>query len=248
MIVTLVLRELKSRYRGSFFGYLWSFFNPLLLLAIYSFVFSYIFKPRIEGASPYALFLFVGLLPWNWFSSSLNESAISFQENAGILKKIYFPLEIIPTVKVLAQGFHFLLSFPVIVLALFFTGHLKVSFLFFFLSFFLQLFFLLFLSILIGMLGVFFKDLKDLLANILHFLFFSTPIIYSIEMIPDSILKKFILLNPLTHLMRLWQYPLFYGKLPGYKSFLYIFSFILISGILYLLIFQRYKEEIVERV
>lgn len=248
LIITLVLRELKSRYRGSFFGYLWSFFNPLLLLAIYSFVFSFIFKPRVEGISPYALFLFIGLLPWNWVSSSLNESAISFQENAGILKKIFFPLEIIPIVKVLAQGLHFLFAFPIIILALFFTNHLKISLIFFPVSFLIQLFFLLFLSILIGMLGVFFKDLKDLLSNILHFLFFATPIIYSIEMIPDSILKKIILLNPLTHLMRFWQYPLFYGKLPGYKSFLYILAVILIFAILYLIIFKRYKEEIVERV
>ncbi|MEJ5166975.1 MAG: ABC transporter permease, partial [Thermoanaerobaculia bacterium] len=160
----------------------------------------------------------------------------------------FFPLEIIPIVKVLAQGLHFLFAFPIIILALLFTDHLKVSFLFFFISFFFQLFFLLFLSILIGMLGVFFKDLKDLLSNILHFLFFATPIIYSIEMIPASILKKIILLNPLTHLMRLWQYPLFYGKLPGYKSFLYILAVILIFAILYLIIFKKYKEEIVERV
>lgn len=248
LIITLVLRELKSRYRGSFFGYLWSFLNPLLLLIIYSFVFTYIFRPRIEGISLYALFLFIGLLPWNWFSSSLNDCAICFQENAGLLKKIYFPLEIIPLVKVLAQGFHFLFAFPIIIIALILTKNLHISFIFFPISFLFQLFFISFLSILIGMLGVFFKDLKDLLANFLHFLFFATPIIYSLEMIPDSILKKFILFNPLTHLMRLWQYPLFYGKLPGYKSIFYIFIFILIFCFLYLLIFKKYKEEIVERI
>lgn len=98
------------------------------------------------------------------------------------------------------------------------------------------------------MLGVFFKDLKDLLSNILHFLFFATPIIYSPDMMPEGILKKIILYNPLTHLMRLWQYPLFYGKLPGYKSILYLIFFIGLFWIFYLLIFKKYKEEIVERV
>lgn len=248
LIITLVQRELRSRYRGSIFGYLWSFINPLLLLAIYSFVFSFIFKPKIEGITPYALFLFIGLMPWNWFSGSLNESCISFQESSGVLKKIYFPIEIIPLVKVLSQGFHFLFSFPIIALALLFANHLKVSFIFFPLSFLLQFFFTSFLSIIIGILGVYFKDLKDLLSNILHFLFFATPIIYSIEMIPDSILKDIILFNPLTHLMRLWQNPLFYGKLPSIKSILYILIFIIFFSILYNYIFKRLKEEIVERV
>ncbi len=248
LIFTLFQRELKSRYRGSFFGYLWSFFNPLLLLAIYSFIFSFIFKPRIEGISPYALFLFIGLLPWNWFSQSLNEACISYQENSGILKKIYFPLEIIPLVKVLSGAVHFLFALPIIILSLIFTKHFTYFFFFFPISFFLHLLFTVFICLIISILGVYFKDLKDLLSNLLHFLFFATPIIYSIDMIPNSILKKIIILNPLTHLMRLWQYPLFYGKIPGYKSLTYILIFILILWLLYFFIFKRYKEEIVEKV
>jgi len=248
LVLTLLLRELKSRYRGSFFGYLWSLLNPLLLLAIYSFVFSFIFKPRIEGASPYALFLFIGLLPWNWFSQSLNESCISFQENSGILKKIYFPLEIIPLVKVLSSGIHFLFAFPIIILSLIFTNHFSSSFFFFPFSFFLHLLFTLFFSLIISVLGVYFKDLKDLLSNILHFLFFSTPIVYSLDMIPNSILKKVILFNPLTHLMRLWQFPLFYGKIPGYKSILYILILIFLLWFIYYFVFKKYQEEIVEKV
>ncbi len=247
LIFTLVIRELKSRYRGSFFGYLWSFFNPLLLLVIYTLIFNFIFKPRIEGISPYAMFLFVGLLPWNWFSGSLNEASLSFQENSGILKKIYIPLEIIPLVKVLSYGIHFLFAFPVLFLALYFTEHLSWSILFLPLSFLLQFLFTAFLAILVGTLGVFFKDVKDLLSNFLQFLFFATPIIYSVEMVPGNFLKKVVSYNPLTHLLKLWQEPLFYGKIPHYKSFLYFGFFIFVFGFLCFLIFKNYREEIVER-
>src|SRR6185295_9752810 len=75
LIQSLVARELKARYRGSVLGFFWSFINPLLLLLVYSFVFTYVLENRVEGIQPYALFMFCGILPWTWFASSLTESA-----------------------------------------------------------------------------------------------------------------------------------------------------------------------------
>ena len=83
LLLTLVVRELKARYRGSLLGYFWSLINPLLLLAVYTFVFNYIFRPRMEGADPYALFLMTGLFPWIWVSASLLEGTVSLTGNAG---------------------------------------------------------------------------------------------------------------------------------------------------------------------
>ena len=116
LIHSLVMRELKARYRGSVGGFLWSFLNPLLLLAVYTIVFTTIFEPpRATGADtqPYALFLFCGLLPWTWFAASLTDAASSLIEGGNLIKKLIFPAEVLPVVSVLANGVHYLLGLPV---------------------------------------------------------------------------------------------------------------------------------------
>src|SRR5262245_61056922 len=115
LIQSLVARELKARYRGSVLGFFWSFINPLLLLLVYSFVFSYVMPaahdPRIE---PYALFMFCGILPWTWFSSSLAESAGVLISGGNLIKKVLFPAEILPIVTVVANMVHFFLGLPIL--------------------------------------------------------------------------------------------------------------------------------------
>ncbi|MFI5198735.1 MAG: ABC transporter permease, partial [Thermoanaerobaculia bacterium] len=100
----LVARELKARYRGSVLGFFWSLLNPLLMLAVYAIVFAVIFTGRGPATSPYAIFLFSGLLPWTWLSSSLTDAAASLTTHGALLKKILFPAEVLPLVAVLAQG------------------------------------------------------------------------------------------------------------------------------------------------
>ena len=114
LIQTLVVRELKARYRGSVLGYLWSFINPLLLLLIYSFVFTVVIPNRDERAQPYALFMFCGILPWTWFSASLSEASNSLIANGNLIKKVLFPAEVLPIVSVLANMVHFFLGLPIL--------------------------------------------------------------------------------------------------------------------------------------
>ncbi len=115
LIQSLVARELKARYRGSALGFFWSFINPLLLLLVYSFVFSFVMPaahdPRIE---PYALFMFCGILPWTWFSSSLAESSGVLISGGNLIKKVLFPAEVLPVVTVLANLAQFLLGLPIL--------------------------------------------------------------------------------------------------------------------------------------
>src|SRR5215475_603087 len=114
LIQSLVARELKARYRGSVLGFVWSFINPLLLLLVYSFVFTTVIPNRTEGVQPYALFMFCGLLPWTWFSSSLSEAAGSLIASGNLIKKVLFPAEILPLVTVLANMVHFFLGLPIL--------------------------------------------------------------------------------------------------------------------------------------
>ncbi len=103
LIQSLVSRELKARYRGSVLGFFWSFINPLMLLLVYSFVFEHIMNARGNGLPHYELFLFCGLLPWTWFSSSLLESSGVLISGGNLIKKVLFPAEILPIVTVLVE-------------------------------------------------------------------------------------------------------------------------------------------------
>ncbi|MCC7242358.1 MAG: ABC transporter permease, partial [Acidobacteria bacterium] len=108
LIQTLVVRDLKARYRGSVLGFFWSFINPLLLLLIYSFVFTTVL-PGLHPAEmePYALFMFCGILPWTWFSSSVLEASGTLISGGNLIKKVLFPAEVLPIVTVLANMVHF---------------------------------------------------------------------------------------------------------------------------------------------
>ena len=119
LIHTLVVRDLKARYRGSVLGFFWSFANPLLLLMVYTFVFSVVLPARFEGVDEnYALFLFCGLGPWIWCSSARTESSNSLLTNGNLIKKVLFPAEVLPVVSVVANMIHFFLALPILFLAL----------------------------------------------------------------------------------------------------------------------------------
>src|SRR3954468_15431823 len=121
LIQSLVARELKARYRGSGLGVFCPFFNPLLLLLVYAFVFTVVLPGGWdEKLGPRALFLFCGLLPWTWFSSSLIESSNILIAGGNLIKKVMFPAEVLPIVSVLANLVHFLFGLIILVVFLFY--------------------------------------------------------------------------------------------------------------------------------
>ena len=223
LIQTLVVRDLKARYRGSVLGFFWSFFNPaLLLLSIYTFVFRFVL-PGTHPAEiePYALFMFCGILPWTWFSSSLLESSNTLIAGGNLIKKVLFPAEVLPIVTVLANMVHFFLGLPI--LAAFVIYYQRpvdpVELLWFPVIVLVQLVLTTGLAMFLSALTVHFRDLKDLLGNILTLWFFATPIIYSIEMAPPD-MRPWLNLNPMTHLMRSYQEVLFFEGPLGHQKWL----------------------------
>ena len=123
LIQSLVARELKARYRASVLGFFWSFITPLLLLLIYSFVFSVVLPNRAPELDPYSLFMFCGILPWTWFASSLLESSNSLVSGGNLIKKVLFPAEVLPIVSVLANMVHFVLGLPILLIFLIYFQH-----------------------------------------------------------------------------------------------------------------------------
>jgi ABC-type polysaccharide/polyol phosphate export permease len=126
LIQNLVVRELKARYRGTVLGFLWSFFNPLLLMIVYTAVFGLILNPRDptfeRNPLVYALYLFCGILPWHWFASSTLESANVLMINGNLIKKILFPAEVLPVVTVTSNMVHFFFGLPILLLFILLMG------------------------------------------------------------------------------------------------------------------------------
>jgi ABC-type polysaccharide/polyol phosphate export permease len=212
LIQSLVARELKARYRGSVLGFFWSFINPLLLLLIYTFVFSVVLPgTRPSTIEPYALFMFCGILPWTWFSSSLSEAAGVLISGGNLIKKVLFPAEILPIVTVLANMIHFFLGLPILAgFLLWYRVPLSPGELAWFPAIVaVQLVLTLGLSLVLSALTVHFRDIRDILSNLLTFWFFATPIIYPMSLAP-SLGRSLLNLNPFTHLAISYQEVLFY--------------------------------------
>jgi ABC-type polysaccharide/polyol phosphate export permease len=212
LIQSLVARELKARYRGSVLGFFWSFVNPLLLLSIYTFVFAYILPNREENTRPYSVFMFCGLLPWTWFSASLLEGSGSLISGGNLIKKVLFPAEVLPIVSVLANMVHFLLGLLILAGFMVGTHHFPdpMDLIWFPLAIAVQLVLTLGLAMLLAALTVHFRDLRDLIANLLTFWFFATPIIYSYDMKSVQGFRTLFNLNPFFHLAVSYQEILFF--------------------------------------
>lgn len=211
-------REILGRYRGSFLGLLWSFFNPLFMLAVYTFVFSVVFQARWGGGSgsktEFALVLFAGLLVFNLFAECINRAPGLILSNTNYVKKVVFPLEILPFVALLSALFHTLISLGVWLIAytLFFgIPHLTV----FYLPLVLLPFclFLMGLSWALASLGVFLRDVSQFIGLLTTALMFLSPIFYPATALPEDY-RRILYLNPLTTVVEQTRDVLFWGKTP----------------------------------
>jgi lipopolysaccharide transport system permease protein len=221
LIQSLVARELKARYRGSVLGFVWSFVNPLLLLSIYSFVFTTIMRNN-DQPKPFAVFLFCGLLPWTWFSASLTEATSSLINGGNLIKKVLFPAEVLPIVSVLANMVHFLLGLLILAAFMILFQHYPDlgGLPWFLVVVAVQLVFTLGLTFALSALTVHFRDVRDLLTNVLTLWFFATPIIYPYFMPSVSRFLTLFRLNPFYHLAVSYQEILFFGQFGHARSLL----------------------------
>jgi ABC-2 type transport system permease protein/lipopolysaccharide transport system permease protein len=236
-------------------GFFWSLVNPLLLLGVYTLVFDVVFRNRAGGAQPYAVFLLGGLFPWIWFSTALLDGTVSLSANAGLLRKAVFPAEVLPAVSVLASLAHYLLALPVLLAALLVARlwlHHPVggwSILLLPAALLLQLPFTLGLALALAALNVHFKDVRDLLANLLTLLFFLTPILYPLDSIAAvRPLRLLVAANPVTPFIRLHQELLFFGRLPGVSLWLQAAGLALLAWAIGTWLFERLAQTLVEAV
>ncbi|MCL2872280.1 MAG: ABC transporter permease [Betaproteobacteria bacterium] len=223
LIKSLVVREIAGRYRGSVMGVLWSFFLPVLMLAVYTFVFSVIFKARwntgSDSKTEFALILFAGLLVFNFFSECVNRAPGLILANTSYVKKVVFPLEILPVVTLGTALFHCAVGLLAWLLfyAIFF-GVPPLTALLFPIVLLPLLFLTAGFSWLLASLGVFLRDVAQVVGVITTVLMFLSPIFYPTSALPESF-QKVLLLNPLALIIEQTRGVLIFGQVPSWGMY-----------------------------
>lgn len=214
----LVQREVLGRYRGSIFGILWSFFNPIFMLLVYTFVFSVVFKARWGGGSDskteFALVLFAGLIVFNLFAECFNRAPGLILANVNYVKRVVFPLEILPWVALGSALFHAFISLGVWLIAYFiFFGLPHATTLLLPVVAVPLILFIMGVTWFLSSLGVYLRDVSQFVGILTTMLMFLSPIFYPASALPEEY-RHLLLFNPLTPAIEQARYVLFWGKVP----------------------------------
>jgi ABC-type polysaccharide/polyol phosphate export permease len=216
MIRYLVIRDLKVRYRRSVLGFAWSFLNPLLMMAVFTLVFTAL---RQRSIVKYPIFLLSGLLPWQWFSNSLIAASSSMASNAALVRKVYFPREVLPLVAILSNMVNYLLALiPYAAFMLFFRVPVTPWIASLPLVMGVQFLFTFGLSLILCTADVFYRDTKEILQVIIRLWFFLTPIFYSPDTLTGTIARWSSILNPVAPLVTGYRAILYAGDPLDYRS------------------------------
>lgn len=239
----MVVRDLKVRYKGSALGFLWSLMNPLLMMLVLSLVFSVAFKISMPH---YPIFLLCGLLPWNFFAVSVSNATGSVVGQAGLLKKVAFPREILPLASILANLVHFGIGLLILFIFLIaFKIPLGLPVVTLPLVIFLQVVFVLGFSLILSSLNVFYRDVQQILEVLLLIWFYLTPVFYSLSMIPGRF-HRLYLLNPMASLVTMYRALLFENRWPSANV---ILAGVAISALAFLMgnfVFRKYTFRFAE--
>jgi len=224
LIAQMTRREVVGRYKGSVMGLAWSFFNPVLMLVVYTFVFSEIFQSRWGGIggndskTQYAVVLFVGMIVLNLFSEVINRAPGLILANVNYVKKVVFPIEILPVITMGAALFHSLISLGVLLAAFaLFNGFLHWTAVFIPLVLLPIVILTLGLSWLLASLGVFLRDVGQTIGIITTVLMFLSPVFYPVTAVPERF-RPFIMSNPLTFIIEQAREVLIWGHLPNWMG------------------------------
>lgn len=240
----LVRQQLILRYRRTALGFLWTLINPLLMMTVTAVVFSTLFKFEFNS---YVVFLFAGMIPWNYFNSTVVQSSASFINNEGLIKKIYLPKSIFPLSVSLGVLIDSVLSFFALFLIILAVGG-KVSLSLFFipLAFLLLFLFTLGVVLVVAVATVFFRDLQYIITVAMQALFFLTPILYNKDMLNGKV-GFLVSINPMVSFIDLFRLPLDSGVLPPSEMILIAFFWAILSMTIGLIVFTRCQNKIVFR-
>lgn len=244
-ILYMTKTELKVQLSSTYLGYLWWLLDPLMYMLVYMLVVTVIFQTRVEN---FAIFVFCSVLSWKWTTSSIMESTNSIKARAGILQQVYIPKFILPLIKSMVNATKFLFGVLVLLgLILFYRIPYSIHNLEFLFVFIVNFIFILGMSFILAHLGVFFRDINNILNFTLRLWFYLSPGFYALDRIPEKV--RFLWwLNPLTAIFESYRNVFMYNKSPLYLP-LFIWLLISISlvvlGLKYLYKFDKNYTKVV---
>lgn len=240
-----VKKEIRGKYKGSFLGVLWSFLNPLLSVVVYAIIFPYIMRMNMDH---YLIYLITGIIPWTFFTMSINSGMISILVNANIIKKVYFPRIILPISSVTSALVNFLISCIIVLLFVIFSGiGLSFNLLYLPLVIITQYIMLLGITFILSSVDLYCRDIENITQFLINMLFYATPILYLPTIFPNK-LKWVINLNPMAHLINAYRNVFYYKIAPDFLSLGLTFLFsVVLFGVGYL-IFNKLQKGFAEEV
>lgn len=246
LCLNLVSRDLKVRYRNSVLGFFWSLLNPLLMTSVFYLVFNVLLRSQIRM---FPVFILCGILPWNWCSSSLIGSVNSIVGNGHLIKKVYFPRELLPASVVISNMVNFIMALPVLFSLMFVFGAPFTSLILLLpVLVLIQTMFLLGLSFLLSTINVFFRDSEVILEVLLLGWFFLTPIFYRIEDLTSDWSRVMYILNPMASIISTYRLILYQGGTPAFDFLLRTAATSLIVLLIGYWIFTRFSHVFGEEV
>lgn len=238
-----IKKEIRGKYKGAWLGIFWSYINPLLMLVVYSVVFSQIMRVNIPN---YTMFLFTALIPWTFFTATVSQGAFSVVANGNIIKKVYFPREIIPISIVTSNALTFLISCIIMFIFIIITG---LGFSWYILLFpavvLTQYLLLMGISLILSAITVYVRDVEHIITVLLMVMFYGTPIVYSMAMVPAS-MKMILLINPMTPIINAYRDILFYKQMPNMLQLGGIIVISLVVLVFGLFIFKKLQRNFAE--
>lgn len=245
MFRNMVLKDLRARYKGSVLGFFWTFLNPLLMLGIYSFIFSSIMKSDIPN---FPMFILVALLPWNYFSQAITQGARSIINNAELLKKVYFPREILPLAVIGSNLINYLLTLAILIPALWLSGVQLTTALFAFPIILLIQSLLIAPIVMLASLGTaYLRDLEHILHVGITILFYLTPVLFPVAFIPEPFRWIFDY-NPMTPIIHAYRDLFLYGQWPDFGGLLPMILVLVVLNTAIVAIFSLLQRNVVEEV
>ena len=243
LLKTSISKDVRGKYKNSVLGILWSFLNPLLQIAVYAIVFPLIMKSNLPN---YTVFLCCGLIPWNFFSAAISRTSFTMVENGNIIKKVYFPREILPISVVTSEAINFIIS-TIIILA-FVLGYgmgLSKFLIFYPLVLLVQYVLLIGISFIVSSVTVYFRDLQHFIGIALQLLFYATPIVYAPNTIPENF-QWILKFNPMTYVINGYRDIFYYKQMPDLSSMVMVLGVGLIVCLAGYFIFNKLQRRFAE--
>lgn len=243
LLKSSIKKDIGGKYKNSVLGVLWSFLYPLLQIAVYAIVFPLIMKSNMEH---YTVFVCTGLIPWNFFSTAISRSSFTMIENGNIIKKVYFPREILPISVVTSEAVNFIISTIIILCFVLGSGMgFSAEVLFYPIVLLVQYILLIGISFFVSSITVYFRDLQHFIGIALQLLFYATPIVYAANLIPESY-QWILRLNPMTYIIDGFRAIFYYQQQPNFVELGLTLLLGIVLCVLGYLLFSKLQKKFAE--